>query len=206
MEVKSAAPATGYVVASSVRSPCTNTTACVSSSRRDSCHAAATSAGKVSSSPAPTGTGSPSSSAEAGLAIVTVPSSERPMTPSLKSLSSTSTRSRSYSTWAKAPRSRTAMMLKVAAGNGFGAALDALQAPGDEVRRQIAEQKADAHRQDRGEEQLALDGRHRGVDVSERCDDEDHAGHGVSADVDRHQRHGRRRVAAGARGHHALHD
>ena len=47
--------------------------------------------------------------------MVTLPSEETPITPSLRSLSSTSTRSRSYSTWAKALRSLSAITLKVSA-------------------------------------------------------------------------------------------
>jgi hypothetical protein len=94
---------------------------------------------------------------------------------------------------------------EVTGGDGLCATLDAFQASGDEVRGQIAKKETDAHGEDGGEEELALDGGHCGVDVPERRDDEHHPGHCGRADVRHDQRHGRGRVAAGARGHHSLH-
>ena len=92
---------------------------------------------------------------------------------------------------------------EVAAGDELGAALDALQPAGDEVRGHVAQDQADAQRQDRGEQQLALHGVHRVVHVLERRDDQDRGDDGA-ARAGRVQRDGRRGHAAVGRRHRPL--
>ena len=181
MEVKSASPPTGYVVASRVTSSCPKTTMSKSASSCESRQSCATSAGRASSTVSPISAWRSSRMAAAGLAMVMVPvrgQAEDAFAQVVEQHLDAVALVLDLGEGAPQPLGHHVegvgqladlvldrlghLGREVAAGDELGAPLDPLQPAGDEVRGQVAQDETDAQRQQRGEQQLAL---HRGDGV-----------------------------------------